>query len=42
MTKIVALDFDGVICDSIDECLLVSYNAFQEKSEIEKTISFSR
>ena len=40
MTKIVALDFDGVICDSIDECLLVSYNAFQEKSEIEN-IDFS-
>ena len=22
------LDFDGVICDSIDECMLNSYNTF--------------
>ncbi len=27
---LLALDFDGVICDSIDECLLTSYNAFYE------------
>ena len=25
---ILALDFDGVICNSIDECLITSYNAF--------------
>ncbi len=30
---ILALDFDGVICNSIDECLITSYNAFY-KSEI--------
>jgi len=40
MSKIIALDFDGVICDSIDECLLVSYNAFHEKSTIDN-IDFS-
>ena len=28
MKKIVCLDFDGVLCDSIDECLLVAYNTF--------------
>ena len=27
---ILALDFDGVICNSIDECLITSYNAFYE------------
>lgn len=26
--KLVALDFDGVICDSIDECLATSYRAY--------------
>lgn len=29
MKPIVALDFDGVICDSVEECLLVTYGAFQ-------------
>ena len=29
--KLFVLDFDGVICDSIDECLLTSYNAYYEK-----------
>ena len=33
MSKIIALDFDGVICDSIDECMLVSYNAYFNKSQ---------
>jgi len=28
MNKIVALDFDGVICDSIIECALVGFNAY--------------
>ena len=27
MKPVVALDFDGVICDSMDECLLTAYNA---------------
>ena len=40
MNKIIALDFDGVICDSIDECLLVSYFAFNNISSIDK-INFS-
>lgn len=29
MKKILCLDFDGVICDSIDETLLVAYNSYQ-------------
>ena len=28
MKPIVALDFDGVICDSIDECMLSAFNAY--------------
>ena len=28
MKKILCLDFDGVICDSQKECLLVAYNAY--------------
>lgn len=30
MKNLLCLDFDGVICDSINECLLVSYNCFFE------------
>ena len=29
MKKILCLDFDGVICNSIDETLVVSYNAYR-------------
>ncbi len=29
--KVLALDFDGVICDSLDECLLTAYNAYQKE-----------
>lgn len=29
MKPVVALDFDGVICDSLDECLLTAYNAYR-------------
>ncbi len=29
MMKILCLDFDGVICDSIDESMLVAYNSYQ-------------
>ena len=29
MRKILCLDFDGVICDSIDETLLTTYNSYQ-------------
>ena len=28
MNRALLWDFDGVICDSLDECLLTSYNAF--------------
>ena len=30
--KIFVLDFDGVICDSIDECMITSYNAYYNKN----------
>lgn len=30
---IVALDFDGVICDSMDECLLVAVNAYRRRQD---------
>lgn len=29
--NIYCLDFDGVLCDSMDECLLVSYSAHRDK-----------
>jgi len=28
MEPLIALDFDGVICDSLDECLITAYNAY--------------
>ena len=28
MNKLIAIDFDGVLCDSINECLITSYNAY--------------
>ncbi|UCH62742.1 MAG: hypothetical protein JSU77_13305 [Fidelibacterota bacterium] len=28
MKPIIALDFDGVICDSLEECLVTAYNAY--------------
>ena len=28
------LDFDGVICDSIDECMLTTYNSFNDTNKI--------
>ena len=31
------LDFDGVICNSIDECLLTSYNAYHDTNITEVT-----
>ena len=40
MRKIIALDFDGVICDSMDECMLISYNAYFNRSQ-DKGIDFS-
>lgn len=29
MSDVLVLDFDGVICDSIDECLITTYNSYQ-------------
>ena len=40
MRKLIALDFDGVICDSMDECMLVSYNAYFNRSQ-DKGIDYS-
>jgi phosphoglycolate phosphatase-like HAD superfamily hydrolase len=40
MRRLVALDFDGVICNSMDECMLVSYNAYFNQSHI-NDIDFS-
>jgi phosphoglycolate phosphatase-like HAD superfamily hydrolase len=31
MRKILALDFDGVICDGLDECILVTWNGYLGK-----------
>ena len=31
---IYVLDFDGVLCDSVDECMLVSYNSFNDTNII--------
>lgn len=33
MNRALLWDFDGVICDSLDECLLTSYNAFLQYKE---------
>src|SRR5437870_5452134 len=33
-TPVVALDFDGVICNSIDECMLVAYTAYAGTPEM--------
>lgn len=30
MKNLLCLDFDGVICDSINECLLVAYNSYMK------------
>jgi phosphoglycolate phosphatase-like HAD superfamily hydrolase len=32
MKQVIVLDFDGVICDSLKECLLISWNSWQRKS----------
>jgi phosphoglycolate phosphatase-like HAD superfamily hydrolase len=44
MKKILCLDFDGVICDSQAECLLVSYNAYNifKKSSFESINSIKQ
>jgi FMN phosphatase YigB (HAD superfamily) len=38
MKNVILLDFDGVIFDSVDECLLTSYNAFLEHQNNLKSI----
>ena len=40
MRKLIALDFDGVICNSINECMLVSYNAYFNRPQ-DKGIDYS-
>ena len=30
MNPLIALDFDGVICDSVDECLITAHNAYHQ------------
>jgi len=32
MKPLIALDFDGVICDSVDECLITAHNAYHRMS----------
>jgi phosphoglycolate phosphatase-like HAD superfamily hydrolase len=39
MAEIVALDFDGVICDGLDECLFVSWLSFADRVEPSDGIS---
>ena len=31
--KIVVFDFDGVVCDSTDECMVTSWNAWEKWNE---------
>tara|TARA_Y100000768_G_C23979525_1_gene684936 strand:+ start:105 stop:848 length:744 start_codon:yes stop_codon:yes gene_type:complete len=39
MTKFIALDFDGVICNSIDECMLVSFCSYFDLSISQSRLS---
>ncbi len=32
MRKVLALDFEGFICDGLNECLLVTWNGYHEKA----------
>jgi len=42
VVKVWVLDFDGVICDSTDECMMVSWNAYAEvKGERKKRYKIS-
>ena len=34
MKKVLALDFDGVLCDTIDECLITSVNAYRQLNDL--------
>ena len=33
MSKVFIFDFDGVICNSIEECLIISYNAYLNNND---------
>jgi phosphoglycolate phosphatase-like HAD superfamily hydrolase len=33
MAEVIAVDFDGVLCDGLDECLLVAWLAFADRAE---------
>jgi len=35
MNNVIVFDFDGVLCDSIEECMIVSYNAYWNNEPIE-------
>jgi len=35
MNNVIVFDFDGVLCDSIEECMIVSYNAYWNNESIE-------
>jgi len=37
--KVLAMDFDGVIADSVQECAVASYNAFQMRSKNGKRVT---
>jgi phosphoglycolate phosphatase-like HAD superfamily hydrolase len=39
MKKILALDFDGVLCDTIDECLITSINAYRRMNGMQGRVS---
>ena len=39
--KLIALDFDGVLCDSINECLITSYNSYLIINEINSYCVYS-
>ena len=39
MKKIIGFDFDGVICDSTNECLITGYNAWLDYQNINKFIA---
>lgn len=39
MAEVIAVDFDGVLCDGLDECLLVAWLAFADRSQPGDTIA---
>ena len=37
-SNVIALDFDGVICDSAAECVVSAYGAFLAKRRVKNSI----